>query len=102
TLEQFRAPLGPGVRVETHAYPGYVLPPYYDSLLAKLITYGRTREEAIMRMRRALSEFVIVGVPTTIPFHQRLLADPEFIAGRVHTRFVRDVMWAGDRLQHML
>jgi acetyl-CoA carboxylase biotin carboxylase subunit len=101
-IKEFVVPLGPGIRVETHVYPGYVLPPYYDSLLAKVIARGQTREEAIMRMRRALDEFKVSGVPTTIDFHKRLMVEPDFIAGEVHTRFVKEKMWAGHKLQHML
>jgi acetyl-CoA carboxylase biotin carboxylase subunit len=98
----FVLPAGPGVRVDTHVVPGYALPPYYDSLLAKVIARGRTREEAIARMRRALGEMKVEGVPTTIGFHQRLLADRGFLGGRSHTRFVRDEMYGGHPMQHML
>ncbi|GAJ03898.1 unnamed protein product, partial [marine sediment metagenome] len=69
----FHLPGGPGIRVDTHIFSGYIIPPFYDSLLAKLITWGRDREETIARMRRALEEFVIEGVKTTIPFHQRII-----------------------------
>lgn len=102
TLGDFVAPSGPGVRVDSHAYAGYALPPYYDSLLAKLIVWGEDRAEALARMQRALGEFRIEGVPTTIGFHQRLIAEPDFIAGDVHTRYVRDKMWSGQPLQHLL
>lgn len=87
-ITSFHIPGGPGIRVDTHAYAQYVIPPYYDSLLAKLITYGRTREEAILRMRRALEEFIVEGVKTTIPFHQRVLVDPDFVRGEFDTSFV--------------
>ena len=87
-ITSFHIPGGPGIRVDTHAYAQYVIPPYYDSLLAKLITYGRTREEAILRMRRALEEFIVEGVKTTIPFHQRVLADPDFVRGEFDTSFI--------------
>jgi acetyl-CoA carboxylase biotin carboxylase subunit len=87
-ITSFHVPGGHGVRVDTHAYAGYVVPPYYDSMIAKLIVHGRTREEAIGKMLRALDEFVIEGVPTTIPFHRKVLADPEFVAGRFDTGFV--------------
>ena len=83
-------PGGPGIRIDSHLYAGYRVPPYYDSLLAKLLAFGRDRDEAIARMRRALAEMRIDGVPTTIPFHARLLADPRFQRGEVHTRFVED------------
>ncbi len=77
----FHAPGGLGVRVDSGLYAGYVVPPYYDSLVAKLIVHAPTRPEAIARMRRALAEFAVVGIKTTIPLHQRILEDPEFQAG---------------------
>lgn len=95
-------PSGPGVRVDSHVYQGYDLPPYYDSLMAKVITWGRDREEALARMKRALSEMEISGVPSTVPFHQLLLSEPAFLEGDVHTRFVRESMWAGHPMQSML
>ncbi|RPJ41717.1 MAG: ATP-grasp domain-containing protein, partial [Candidatus Latescibacterota bacterium] len=88
TLETFHPPGGPGIRVDSHAHSGYVVPPHYDSLLAKLISWGDTRNEAIVRMRRAASEFVIEGIRTTIPFHLRILEHPRFLAGDTDTRFV--------------
>ena len=81
-------PGGPGVRVDTAAYSDCVIPPYYDSLIAKLITSGRNRDEAIARMSRALGMFVVEGIHTSIPLHQRILADPDFQAGRFDTSFV--------------
>jgi acetyl-CoA carboxylase, biotin carboxylase subunit len=87
-ITAFREPGGPGVRVDTLAYSDAVIPPYYDSLVAKLITYGRDRSEAIARMRRALEGFVIEGIKTTIPLHQRILVDEEFIAGNFDTHFL--------------
>ena len=95
-------PAGPGVRVDSHVYPGYKLPPYYDSLIAKVITRGRDRAEAIARMKRALLEMRIEGVPTTIGFHLKLLDDPVFIEGRVHTRYLREQLYAGHPMQAML
>jgi acetyl-CoA carboxylase biotin carboxylase subunit len=80
-VEMFHPPGGLGVRVDSALYAGYRVPPHYDSLIAKVISYGKTREEAIARMRRALREFVITGIKTTIPLHERILADPEFCAG---------------------
>jgi len=79
---------GPGVRVDTHIYAGYTVPPYYDSLLAKLIVHGNTREEALARMRQALDSFIIEGVTTTIPFLSRVMRHPDFISGRVDTKFL--------------
>jgi len=87
-ITAFHVPGGPGVRVDTAAYADATIPPYYDSLIAKLVTQGRDREEALARMRRALELFVIEGVRTTIPLHRRILADPEFIAGRFDTGFL--------------
>jgi acetyl-CoA carboxylase biotin carboxylase subunit len=80
-------PGGHGVRVDSHIYAGYVIPPYYDSMVAKLITIAQTREEAINTMERALSEFVIEGVKTTIPFHQQLMRDENFRKGNFTTKF---------------
>ncbi|MDF0727341.1 acetyl-CoA carboxylase biotin carboxylase subunit [Cytobacillus sp. S13-E01] len=93
-INMYLPPGGFGVRVDSAVYPGYVIPPYYDSMVAKLITYGATREEAIARMKRALSEFVIEGVHTTIPFHIKLLEHEKFVEGNFNTKFLElyDVM----------
>ena len=101
-LMQFNAPSGPGVRVDSHAYPGYELPPYYDSLIAKIVVWDDTRASAIARMQRALHEFEISGVPTTADFHRRLLSRPEFAAGEIDTRFIKEKMFAGHPMQNML
>ncbi len=87
-LTAFHPPGGIGVRVDTAAYQGYVIPPHYDSLIAKLIVHGRDRSEAISRARRALDLFVIEGVKTSIPVHRRILDDPDFLDGRLSTRFM--------------
>ena len=87
-ITAFRVPGGPGVRVDTAAYADAVIPPYYDSLVAKLITHGRDRTEAIARMRRALEGFVVEGIKTTIPLHRKILMDEEFIAGNFDTHFL--------------
>jgi acetyl-CoA carboxylase biotin carboxylase subunit len=87
-IETFHTPGGPGVRVDSHVYAGYTVPPYYDSLLAKLIVQGRDREEALIRMRVALEAFVIEGVTTTIPFLARVMSNPRFRAGEVDTKFL--------------
>ncbi|RME07057.1 MAG: acetyl-CoA carboxylase biotin carboxylase subunit, partial [Bacteroidetes bacterium] len=79
---------GHGVRVDTHVYAGYVIPPYYDSMIAKLICRAQTREECITKMERALEEFIVEGVQTTIPFHKKLMKDPNFRAGNFHTGFL--------------
>ncbi len=81
-------PGGHGVRVDTHVYSGYVIPPYYDSMIAKLITTAQTREEAITKMQRALDEFLIEGVKTTIPFHQKVMRHPKFLSGKYTTKFM--------------
>jgi acetyl-CoA carboxylase, biotin carboxylase subunit len=87
-ITAFRVPGGPGIRVDTAAYADAVIPPYYDSLVAKLIAHGRDRAEAIARMQGALDGFVIEGIRTTIPVHRKILADPDFIAGRFDTGFL--------------
>ena len=87
-IEMYYAPGGKGVRVDSHAYAGYTIPPTYDSLIGKLITYGQDRREALDRMSRALSEYLITGVKTTIPFAQTILDDPDFRRGVYTTAFV--------------
>jgi acetyl-CoA carboxylase biotin carboxylase subunit len=82
------APGGPGVRVDSHCFAGYTVPPHYDSLLAKVITHGADRAEALARMRRAVAEFLVEGIKTTIPLHARLLADSRFTAGDYSTTFL--------------
>ncbi len=89
TISAYLAPGGPGVRMDSHLYPGYKVPSHYDSLLGKLIAWGRNRDEAIRRMRRALAECAITGVPTTIPFHLRVLDNAWFLRGDVYTNFVQ-------------
>lgn len=92
-VEGFHVPGGQGIRVDTHIYQGYFIPPYYDSLLAKLITYGNSRQEAIDKMKVALDEFVIEGVKTTIPFHQKMMNNPDFINGKIDTKYLERVNW---------
>ena len=87
-ITTFHIPGGLGVRIDTAAYQGYVIPPHYDSLIAKLVVSGRNRLEAIARGRRALDLFVIEGIKTTIPMHRRVLDDPDFVGGRLSTRFM--------------
>ncbi len=89
TIATYRPPGGAGVRVDSHCYQGYRVPPEYDSLLAKVIVHAPDRDRALRRMRRALDEFVIKGIPTTIPFHLAMLDDPEFAAGDVTTDFLQ-------------
>ena len=88
TITAFHSPKGRGVRCDTHVYAGYTVPPTYDSMIAKLIVHDTTRERAIAKMQRALGEFIIEGVQTTVPFHQQLLADPRFAAGDFDTHFL--------------
>jgi acetyl-CoA carboxylase, biotin carboxylase subunit len=87
-ITEFRSPGGPGVRVDSHVYQGYTVPPYYDSLIAKLITWGNDRDEALARMLRALGEMQVEGIKTTIPFHLKLLQDKRFREGRMYTRYI--------------
>lgn len=86
----WQPPTEPGVRVDTHCFPGYRVPPYYDSLLAKVITHGADRAEALARMQRALAGFDVQGVDTTIPFLRSVVSDPEFLAGQVNTRWIEE------------
>ncbi len=87
-ITTLHAPGGHGIRLDTHVYSGYTIPPNYDSMIAKLITTAQTREEAINKMKRALDEFVIEGIKTTIPFHRQLMDHPDYIAGNYTTKFM--------------
>jgi len=87
-ITAYHPPGGPGVRVDTHIYAGYTVPPYYDSLLAKVIVHGNSRSEALARMRQALDSFIIEGVTTTIPFLGRVMRHPDFVAGKIDTKFL--------------
>ena len=87
-ITNFHAPGGHGIRIDTHVYANYMIPPFYDSMIAKLITVAQTREEAILKMSRALDEFVIEGIKTTIPFHQKLMNDENFQKGKYTTKFM--------------
>ncbi len=89
-ITSFHAPGGHGIRIDTHVYAGYTIPPHYDSMIAKLITVAQTREEAINKMKRALNEFVIEGVKTTIPFHLKLMDNEDFRSGNYTTKFMED------------
>jgi acetyl-CoA carboxylase biotin carboxylase subunit len=89
-ISGYLPPGGPGVRVDSHVYTDYEIPPYYDSLIGKLIVWGPNRDMAIKRMRRALQECAITGIPTTIAFHQRILETPAFLAGDVYTNFIEE------------
>jgi acetyl-CoA carboxylase biotin carboxylase subunit len=89
-ITAFNLPGGPGVRVDTAAYPGYTVPPYYDSMIAKVIVHARTRELAIARMRRALQAMVVEGIKTTIPLHLKIMDDPAFQAGQFSTKFMEN------------
>jgi acetyl-CoA carboxylase biotin carboxylase subunit len=90
TITHYNQPGGHGVRVDTHVYAGYRIPPYYDSMIAKLIVVAQTREEAITKMERALDEYIIEGVKTTIPFHQRLMKNEKFRSGNFTTKFLEE------------
>ncbi len=89
-ISHLTLPTGPGVRVDTGVYAGFQISPYYDSMISKLVVRGETRGQAILRMRRALEEYKIVGVLTNIPFHQNILTQARFIAGNFDTRFVEE------------
>jgi acetyl-CoA carboxylase, biotin carboxylase subunit len=91
-ISGYLAPGGPGVRMDSHIYTDYEIPPYYDSLIGKLIVWGVDRDMAIKRMKRALRECAITGVPTTINFHQKVLENPAFLAGEVYTNFIEEMM----------
>jgi acetyl-CoA carboxylase biotin carboxylase subunit len=95
-VETYHPPGGLGVRVDSALYSGYRVPPHYDSLVAKLISYGKTRDEAIARMRRALHEFVITGIKTTIPLHERILENPEFCAGDYTIHWLEKFVASGE------
>ena len=95
-ITSFHTPKGHGVRVDTHAYSGYVVPPFYDSMIAKVICRAQTREEVIRKMERALDEFIIEGIKTTVPFHQKLMKDPQFRAGNFTTAFINTFDWTGE------
>jgi acetyl-CoA carboxylase biotin carboxylase subunit len=96
-IEMYYAPGGRGVRVDSHAYAGYTIPPHYDSLIGKLITYGKDRRDAMDKMHRALSEYMITGIKTTIPFEQAILQDPNFRRGVYSTNFIEQLLGGGRR-----
>lgn len=93
-ITTWKPPEGPNIRLDSHCYAGYLVPPYYDSLLGKLIVYGVDRDEAIARMRRALARFKVAGISTSVPFLETLIGHPEFAAGRMHTRLVEEFLAA--------
>ncbi len=92
-IESLHFPGGHGIRVDSHIYQGYMIPPFYDSMVAKLIAFAHTRNEAIAKMRRALDEFVIEGIHTTIPFHKKMMENPDFIAGNIDTKYLERNDW---------
>jgi acetyl-CoA carboxylase biotin carboxylase subunit len=96
-IEMYYAPGGRGVRVDSHAYAGYVIPPHYDSMIGKLITYGKDRKDAMDKMSRALSEYMITGIKTTIPFEQAILQDPNFRRGVYSTNFIEQLLGGARR-----
>jgi acetyl-CoA carboxylase biotin carboxylase subunit len=96
-IEMYYAPGGRGVRLDSHAYAGYTIPSHYDSMIAKLITYGTTRRDAMNKMNRALDEYIITGIKTTIPFQKAILHDPEFCRGVYSTNFVEELLGGGRR-----
>jgi acetyl-CoA carboxylase biotin carboxylase subunit len=92
TIGLYYPPGGIGVRVDSHIYSGYVIPPYYDSMIGKLICFGSTRKEALERAYRALSEYLVRGIKTTIPLHKAIMADPLFIEGKATTAYMEDFL----------
>lgn len=92
-IESLNFPGGPGIRVDSHIYQGYTIPPYYDSMVAKLIAFAPTRLETITKMRRALDEFIIEGIHTTIPFHRKMMENPDFISGNFDTKYLDTHDW---------
>jgi len=88
TITSYHSPGGHGVRIDTHVYAGYTIPPHYDSMISKLIVVAQTRPAAILKMKRALDEYIIEGIKTTIPFHQKLMDDPKFKEGDFTTAFM--------------
>jgi acetyl-CoA carboxylase biotin carboxylase subunit len=91
-IDDYYAPGGRGIRIDSHAYAGYTVPPHYDSMIAKVIGMGVTREHAIARMSRALNEYLITGIKTTIPFQEAIMRDPDFVRGKYHTGFVQKII----------
>jgi len=89
-IQSYHEPGGHGIRIDTHVYADYTIPPYYDSMIAKLITVAQTREEAILKMQRALDEYIIEGIKTTVPFHQKLMANEDFQKGNFTTKFLEE------------
>ena len=89
-ITNYHSPGGHGIRIDTHVYANYIIPPHYDSMISKLISVAQTREEAIQKMKRALDEYIIEGVKTTIPFHQQLLENGNFLNGDFTTKFMDD------------
>jgi acetyl/propionyl-CoA carboxylase alpha subunit len=96
-ITSVQLPAGPGVRVDTGVFPGYEITPYYDSMISKLVCYGETRGEVVLRMRRALEEYRIMGVKTNIPFHQHMMDSHRFMSGQFDTKFVEDRFSMDDR-----
>ena len=91
-INTWHAPGGPGIRFDSHVYAGYSVPPTYDSMVAKLISYGDTREQAIRRMRIALSEMSVDGIKTNVPLHQRLMMDAKFVAGGTSIHYLEQLL----------
>lgn len=91
-IDRWKPPEGEGIRIDSHCYPGYVVSPYYDSLLAKLVTWGTDRSDAIKKMHHALEHFIVSGIDTTVPFHQYILHNREYLKGDIHTRWIEDTL----------
>lgn len=87
-ISSLKLPSGPGIRLDTHIHCGYMVTPFYDSLIGKLVVWAENRENAIRRMGRALAEFEVEGIKVTIPFHRRVMAEPDYISGNIDTHFL--------------
>lgn len=97
-IQSYHEPGGHGIRIDTHVYAGYAIPPHYDSMISKLIAVAQTREEAILKMRRALDEYIIEGIKTTVPFHQKLMRNENFIKGNFTTKFLEEWDYKAEEL----
>jgi acetyl-CoA carboxylase biotin carboxylase subunit len=97
TIEVWKTPTGDGLRFDSHCFPGYTVPPFYDSLLGKLIVHAPDRGQAVARMITAIDQFEVTGLPTTLPFHRKVMSHPDFIAGHVTTRWVEETYLPAER-----
>jgi pyruvate carboxylase subunit A len=101
-IKSYHSPGGPGIRVDSGVYPSYTIPPFYDPMISKLIVWGRDRNEAITRMRRALYEYIIVGIKNNIPFHKAVMENPRFVKGELGTHFIERETTVMDEMKRMI